>query len=425
MSEYTIYTFVGVSLIKNYMQFYHEKKQLNDIKYGLKDLSNSYNKCLESKNNKNNREKLKNDIKNIEESLKVWLTNVNGKSLDDLDYCDKGIINPFASAEITSILKFVKRKKNNVRVILLTSDTLLSNVMAEVIYEQLNEYCLDECTILVEYNEENNCIKGLQVSDCTEFKKEGLKSFLKFYQDNIGENTYNLYFNITSGYKAFIPYITIMGQVYQFDCFYLFEKQSEIIEIPKLPVKFDESVIEEYYHTFYKIDMEQKADGFNENELKDLKFIEDKRVEALIENIDGYLILSGLGQILWNKWKSKYVLFYAPDKVYQDICSDSKKRIRKILRENDPNSKEWDNHCKSEANGKQVFKKGRTEDRLFYFKLDEKYPYIYKVFSEGQHNGEYDRYNQETKFNNKFREKIVADSTLQKLSKEEENTCIN
>ena len=53
--------------------------------------------------------------------------------------------------------------------------------------------------------------------------------------------------NISGGYKAIIPYMTIFAQLYGIQSVYIYEDSSSLITIPSLPIQIDWAFAEEYY----------------------------------------------------------------------------------------------------------------------------------------------------------------------------------
>jgi hypothetical protein len=60
------------------------------------------------------------------------------------------------------------------------------------------------------------------------------------------ENT-EIIINYSGGYKAIIPYLTILGQLYDYDLAYMHEGSEELIDTKRLPFNFDVSLAEQYY----------------------------------------------------------------------------------------------------------------------------------------------------------------------------------
>lgn len=124
----------------------------------------------------------------------------------------------------------------------MASETMLSWISAEIIKEQL------ETEGYVVHFE---VVSGLQVKDALRFEKEGLVNFIDrvWYFSNGG---YNGVLNVTGGYKALIPYATILAQLYQMPMYYLFgdtfsaQESYPLIRFPQAPLAIDWSTFEKY-----------------------------------------------------------------------------------------------------------------------------------------------------------------------------------
>jgi len=151
-------------------------------------------------------------------------------------------INRDASAEISSLLAIQEKLKDTLEVRLIATETILSRLAAEIIRDKLNE---NEEKINVHFIPEDDVIHGLDVENADNFKGKGLPNLIEQLKA-LGINKEKIILNITGGYKGMIPFLTILGQIYEnVEIMYLYEESKEIIEIPKLPVSFDWSVLEE------------------------------------------------------------------------------------------------------------------------------------------------------------------------------------
>ncbi len=262
----TIITTVGTSLFTNY-----KKYNPHDIDSNIHDLESlPYIKSNQWKD----------EIKVIKETIDEW-------------------INKDSSAEIKSILE-LKKKYGEVSVQLIATDTILSALAAEIIREYLKQKNIEAL-----FDKNNNVIIGLQVENKNDFVKIGLINLIKRLESIM--NSYDdMIFNITGGYKAVIPYMTIMGQIYNIPICYIFEETDELIEIPQAPVDFDFSVIDENYVAFQSLGKAQPP-SYRE-------FISDFTTEVfdrlksknLVEEIDGEVKLTPLGIMLKKKYKDLF-----------------------------------------------------------------------------------------------------------------------
>lgn len=93
-------------------------------------------------------------------------------------------------------------------------------------------------------------IPDLQVNDPRQFQTTGFSNLLTAINAIAGKD--NPLLNISGGYKATIPILTIMGQIYGYPLRYTHQdnKEGQIIGLEKLPVAFDYSIFEDNYLAF-------------------------------------------------------------------------------------------------------------------------------------------------------------------------------
>lgn len=157
-----------------------------------------------------------------------WEKNENGFNID-------------ACAELKSIDN-IQSSGESYEVYLLTTDTAFSNLSAEILKE-----CIPEIFKNIKVNDIIP-VKGLQIYDYEKFSKVGLYNLFneinKIIKDKGNENAI---LNVSGGYKAVIPYLTIYGQLYDIPVKYIYEDSSELITISKLPIQFDWRFAEKYF----------------------------------------------------------------------------------------------------------------------------------------------------------------------------------
>ena len=56
----------------------------------------------------------------------------------------------------------------------------------------------------------------------------------------------DILFNISGGYKATIPYLTMLAQINGADIYCIFEDTEELITIPPVPITIDMELFDEY-----------------------------------------------------------------------------------------------------------------------------------------------------------------------------------
>lgn len=217
----------------------------------------------------------------------------------------RGKKNP--SAEIKSITKIRAKEGRDVEAHLLATDSILSVLAAELIKAFFDEKKLGIKAVFDK--EKGNVVKGLLVDNKERFENEGLLNLLDIITVISGEKFEDTVLNITGGYKALVPYFTIIGQVYNLPVYYIYEDTEELIEIPKLPVEYDYSVMEDNFYAFEEIKPEK-----DKKNLPDIKtFIRNYSEETYTELLNKRLIhensdkkadLTAIGRLLYKKYKS-------------------------------------------------------------------------------------------------------------------------
>ncbi|MBY6269758.1 MAG: hypothetical protein CW344_16285 [Parageobacillus thermoglucosidasius] len=272
----TIITTVGSSLFTNFID---EKKKLKNEHDELADL-------LYCKSNVSNYGE---EIELFRERLPKYIRETEN-----------------ACAEISSIKKIIEKIKDKTfHIHLLASETILSWLSAAIIKEKLEEE-----GYIVHFEEKEDIIDGLQVKDAKRFEKEGLVNFVERVLQ-ISNYGYNTVLNITGGYKALIPYATLLSQFYQMPMFYLFgdrfisKEEYTLIEFPQSPITINWGMFEKY-----------------ESVLKDLKkgikdwdmYKREHNIEddfsACISTTDGKdAFLNAIGEMFYQKYQQFHMVY--------------------------------------------------------------------------------------------------------------------
>ncbi|MEO8890630.1 MAG: putative CRISPR-associated protein [Coleofasciculaceae cyanobacterium] len=136
--------------------------------------------------------------------------------------------------------------------------------------------------------------KGLSTASTRSFS-DGIDELLM----QLEQMTYSydkVCFNLVGGFKSLQAYLNTIGMFYANEIIYIFEgNNSEVIRIPRLPIKIDESIIEPY-----KVEFALMAAGV-EVKLSQLPGIQ----EALVYIVDDEVTLSNWGKLIWNQSKNK------------------------------------------------------------------------------------------------------------------------
>jgi len=286
-----VITMVGTSLFENYLE-----KHSND-----ENLKKAYNYFLNNRSKATDLDRESNRKKNIEKSFNE-------------NYFKN---NPNASAEIKSFIKLKEELNEELEIYLLYSDTALSRLAAEILQRALSYF-----------EELKNCpvhsplkIKGLQIWNRGEFN-EGMVNLIQTIEKISQGYWGNIIINITGGYKATIPYLTILAQVNRCPIYYIFEDTDTLIKIPYIPIDIKQSIFEKHKDFFRKLEREEISElpqGLSEDERKD--------ISSLLEQTDNLYTLNPLGIILWEKYKRIFEIFYVSDLVQNYISQDARRKV--------------------------------------------------------------------------------------------------
>lgn len=203
-------------------------------------------------------------LTSIEEKIQdFWL-----KSIEKTDHgwdwkgINNEVSNRHASAEITSILEIAEKIKKEdqgakIEVKLLATDTALSVSAAKLI----RQFPFDQFKLDVEkpeFDPNNDYILSLGVHPTEEQNKkqyydEGLQHLVERLIGKEGlikkakKGKIKSVINFSGGYKAIIPYLTIIAQLEDIPMYYIYEESDYLMEVGSLPVNFDWGVIEMYH----------------------------------------------------------------------------------------------------------------------------------------------------------------------------------
>ncbi|MCX8082694.1 MAG: putative CRISPR-associated protein [bacterium] len=224
-------------------------------------------------------------------------------------------------AEIKSLAKL--RVDENTKNYLLVSDTAECRLCSEFLKDYMKEKFSSEADI--------KRIKGLQVKALQIFQKEGLYNLvdtlldiINFYQSSVPV------LNITGGYKATIPYLTIIAQIKKVPIYYIFEEEENLISIPNVPIIINKEIFNKYNDIF--IELERRKD-VQWNEIKDKIGYEDNYfIKSIIYTEENLCDFTPLGKLLWEEYKNSYIIFWITAE--SKIKIDDNPVIQRILKDN-------------------------------------------------------------------------------------------
>lgn len=247
----------------------------------------------------------------IDKPLSEWqergdeIDSVKKRIADDLKNINLNDDLQSTSAEIKSLIKMGLKKEDSV--VLIASDTIDGKLCAESVRDFLTKK--DLCSLV-----DIKPIHGLQAADGTLFQREGIKNLLNYL---VHLEHQNIIFNPTGGYKSVVPYIALMGMIFNRPVKYIHENSDDVLSLTGIPIVFDEDLIFRVEEKLRKI---EKDTSIQISEWREGIDYHDRRFESLVE-IDGSdVTLSGIGVLFWEKFKKDY-----PPDLARDLCPASEK----------------------------------------------------------------------------------------------------
>lgn len=398
----TVITIVGTSLFTNYQ--HPDVKSLINILYNNKYVDISMD--IEALTDKpaDQMHNFQSHCQKIEQAIKrFWLKNISRTATRPYWQAAPGNQpNLDACAELTSTGKIARDLKEDLQVQLLATDTIHSCLAAKILRENFQDISFDEFKAKFHFNPKQDVIKNLQVYNRQDFSRHGLRLLVQRLMSIIESCGGNCVLNITGGYKAIIPYLTIIGQVNKLPIYYIFEESSELITLPQVPLIIDWSLFEKHAGDFARL----AEEGTDVISAYSHQFREE--CASCLEEEDNLLALSPLGELLWKKCQEKYFFFYAPDKVWEEI--QTQPDILRIIREKLSVYIMHKKKTEKKANEHLVYDDGSNPNRINYF-IEKGSIYIYKTF---QDEAAANKYNSKTPLH---REQIIRLSQLRKVER--------
>ncbi len=360
-------TTVGTSFITNNLEVGTIKEHFNSLK----------NQRFEENNRR--ADKLKTELKKI---------NANSNTI---------------CAEIDSIKKIAAELKEDIEVYLIATDTILSPICAEFIRDYFkNQQVKYISDVHFDYNK-NYIIENLQVKSKSDFEKEGLSNLFIRIRQIAGGYWANCILNITGGYKALIPYMSIIAQVNRIPAYYNFQETKDenfdLLRIPNIPINIDYALFEKYWDELNLI-----ADEGISPENYQL----ERDLESIVEKDNQSMYLTSLGYALWEKYKESFFVFYCPDEVFTEF--NKQEDIKRIFSTKFHSKIERASKVKSEQQHKTVFKDGNNNNRIYYFEKEDMV-YVYKTLENHSLHEKFLL----TSFNEQIRNDIVKNSKPRKI----------
>jgi putative CRISPR-associated protein (TIGR02619 family) len=179
---------------------------------------------------------------------------------------------------------------------LLVSDTDEGQFIGEV----LRLYYQDEFSQV-----EVRRLTGLHDRDFQAFRRHGLRHLVQEMAHLIKAAKHRGHrpaINATGGFKAQISFAGLVGQTLEVPVYYQFEKFSEVIEMPPMPVDFNYSLWLEHFELLEDLSREREGVPLSDSRLRRL----DPRLEPLLEQIGEAAVTSAMGDLFHTGFKERF-----------------------------------------------------------------------------------------------------------------------
>jgi len=311
------------------------------------------------------------ELKNSQREGAAWVSELLNlaeqidKKIKNIDLTNSKKIRAL-SAELNTLDR-MKISRNDI-IILLATDSALGRVCSQKLSDVLKK--LYNCDVYIKQ------IIGLQVYDAKKLKEEGLKNLIKVVVDDYIDNdnfkhNYDIIVNPTGGYKAIVPFLSILGMLYGRHSTYVFEFAGELISLPPLPITFDISIYERAKEALKFIDKEAAVtkEAYL-SKIKDFDSLEEDTFLSFTEPFEDNLItLSPLAYVFLNidNNTKKCKISKQVQTKLQTLNSNKKVIIERLI-ENSSNPlwRKQKHHNWSDSDF-FIIKQGNTSERLAGF----------------------------------------------------------
>ncbi|KKD39599.1 MAG: putative CRISPR-associated protein [Limnoraphis robusta] len=287
---------------------------------------------------------LLNNLKRSEESI---LSAVMAKNWHQvaLLLLEKANTDRLCGAEINSITSICKKRllAQYLRLIFLVSDTedgRNTGALLKLYYEnRQNPLQFEQVEVKV--------LKGLRDDDVYAFKTQGLKNLVREISSEVNKwSSEAIAINATGGYKAQISFAGMIGQALEIPVYYLFEKFSEVIELPPQPIALDLAFWLNHYVLFETLEAQEILEkSLVAEDLNNPYF--HTLIESTNEDLDQtqsssdqleYVCLSAMG-ILFNE-RSRLQFAKQSSAILSQIPQDDTPPNQKVIKLRDDHGKD-------------------------------------------------------------------------------------
>jgi putative CRISPR-associated protein (TIGR02619 family) len=149
-------------------------------------------------------------------------------------------------------------------------------------------------------------LEGLRDDRVKDFKQKGLKNLVRYISNEVRKfSPESIAINATGGYKAQISFAGMVGQALEIPVYYLFEKFSEVIELPPQPIALDLAFWLNNYAFFEKIESNSLLPKSEVVEQLQNKYLSSLIDEEIVESIP-CVSLSAMGELFHERCRLQF-----------------------------------------------------------------------------------------------------------------------
>jgi putative CRISPR-associated protein (TIGR02619 family) len=288
-----------------------------------------------------------------------------------------------ASAETNSLSRLMQRDDSVVFIHSQTEEGKQCATVLEKHYRSLG------------YHSSSIEVSGLNYKE-KQFKMQGMRSLVDVLIGQIKkarEENRMVSINATGGFKAETAYATMVGLIFKVPVYYIHEMFKEVVEIPRIPLDWDYSLIADNEEFFVWIDSGIRLYEEAEQRLKAI----DRNIEIrmLLIHEDDCTYLSPAGDALFRAFtieidRAKQIPLFLSDsalKYYNQMEPVTKNAFHKQFdRLRMPNIRKPNTHQEPQCDV-FLFPSGRYNERIFYTEEDGHL----KIYELAIHDERYDR----------------------------------
>jgi putative CRISPR-associated protein (TIGR02619 family) len=251
-------------------------------------------------------------------------------------------------------------------VLLIGSDTKEGEICAEQLAELIeNEF---ECNVQIRK------VEGLQTIDPQAFRRRGVPELFRVL-DRYAESLTGgdeLILNVTGGFKAVVPYVTLYAMSKRYRVIYLFETAPKLIDLPPAPLSFDWNRVATVSDALLKLQRDELINSTEfERLIEHVSYDEKEWLECLWDRGDDLVWLSAFGQILASAMSSsegvQVLLSPAASKTFERSTGAVREQYQFMLsRVSNPLQRAQHMHT-IHGSDLLIWKPGRTAERMEYF----------------------------------------------------------